>query len=262
MVALYRVKGVQPTTNFLRPSAVGGKIREYWVGAVMELWDFAGGNADPINKNNCPVGAGFADATQWDWTKYWKVLYVEFEKPSATVLPFTVRKPRPAYMGLQGTQFRAVVGDTIKVHFKNMLPCRDPLDPVDPTYCHPPVSIHPHGVAYMKDSEGAPYADPSYSPTAADPKLDDFVYPGDEVEYNWGVLPSSGPGPKDASTVTWFYHSHTDEIGKYSCFSSGCRCYAANAPPSAAPSPDLISLTIPRFPFVLSLFLQASHIQA
>ena len=41
---------------------------------------------------------------------------------------------------------RAEVGDVIRVHFVNRLSSLA-------------VSMHPHGVAYRKSSEGAPYAD-------------------------------------------------------------------------------------------------------
>jgi hypothetical protein len=51
------------------------------------------------------------------------------------------------YLGLVGPILRAEVGDTIKVVFKNDLRF--------------PTSMHPHGVAYTKASEGAPYADGS-----------------------------------------------------------------------------------------------------
>ena len=47
-----------------------------------------------------------------------------------------------------GPALRAVVGDTVRVTFRNMLPAGGP-----------PVSMHPHGVLYDKDSEGSPYAD-------------------------------------------------------------------------------------------------------
>jgi hypothetical protein len=47
-----------------------------------------------------------------------------------------------------GPVLRAVVGDTLKVTFKNMLPAGSAA-----------VSLHPHGVLYDKSSEGSPYAD-------------------------------------------------------------------------------------------------------
>lgn len=49
-------------------------------------------------------------------------------------------------MGLLGPIIRGVVGDTLKVTFRNKLQEHD-------------ASMHPHGVWYTKDSEGSPYAD-------------------------------------------------------------------------------------------------------
>ncbi|PYV48720.1 MAG: hypothetical protein DMG94_02750 [Acidobacteria bacterium] len=49
------------------------------------------------------------------------------------------------HLGILGPVLRAEVGDTIKVVFKNN--------------ASRPYSIHPHGVFYAKDSEGAAYQD-------------------------------------------------------------------------------------------------------
>jgi FtsP/CotA-like multicopper oxidase with cupredoxin domain len=75
---------------------------------------------------------------------------------------FSRSKPRPAdeaYMGFLGPVIRAQVGDTIRVVFRNACPF--------------PASIHPHGVFYEKDSEGAPYNDG----TSGKDKADDAVPP-------------------------------------------------------------------------------------
>ena len=48
-----------------------------------------------------------------------------------------------------GPVIRAVVGDTIMVTFKNLLPPSSGFN----------VSMHPHGMLYDKGSEGSPYAD-------------------------------------------------------------------------------------------------------
>jgi FtsP/CotA-like multicopper oxidase with cupredoxin domain len=49
------------------------------------------------------------------------------------------------YLGNLGPVLRAVVGDTIVIHFLNRLEFN--------------TSMHAHGVFYHKDSEGAPYVD-------------------------------------------------------------------------------------------------------
>ena len=76
---------------------------------------------------------------------------------------FQTLKPRPAewrHLGFLGPILRAEVGDTIRVVFRNN--------------GNRPYSVHPHGVIYKKDSEGAGYADGT---NAAD-KSDDGVHRG------------------------------------------------------------------------------------
>jgi FtsP/CotA-like multicopper oxidase with cupredoxin domain len=85
-------------------------------------------------------------------------------------------------------------GDTILVHFQNNTTR--------------PISIHPHGVFYNKNAEGAPYNDGTSGPD----KADDAVAPGARFDYRWEVPERAGPGPADGSSVYWMYHSHTDEV--------------------------------------------------
>src|SRR5581483_2781892 len=111
---------------------------------------------------------------------------------------FRTLQQRPAderYLGLLGPVIRAEVGDTIRVVFRNT--------------CSIPTSVHPHGVLYDKDSEGAPYSDG----TSGADKLDDGVPTGHTHVYTWKVPERAGPGPGDGSSVMWVYHSHTSEIG-------------------------------------------------
>jgi len=106
-------------------------------------------------------------------------------------------KTRPAsdaYLGLIGPIIHAEVGDTIVVVFKNN--ARFAL------------SVHPHGVFYRKDDEGAPYQDG----TSGFDKSDDAVPQGHTFTYTWQVPERAGPGPADPSSVMWMYHSHTDEV--------------------------------------------------
>ena len=113
--------------------------------------------------------------------------------PVPTSCPAGV-KPCDDTLGMMGPVIRAVVGDTIKVVFRNNTRF--------------PASVHPHGVFYAKNAEGAPYADG----TNGQDKADDAVQPGDTYTYNWKVPERAGPGPMDGSSVMWMYHSHTDEI--------------------------------------------------
>ncbi len=93
-----------------------------------------------------------------------------------------------------GPILRGAVGDTIKIVFKN-----------NATH---PYSMHPHGVLYEKDSEGADYNDG----TSDADKADGCVAPGTTHVYKWQIPDRSGPGPNDPSSVFWLYHSHCDEL--------------------------------------------------
>jgi manganese oxidase len=82
---------------------------------------------------------------------------------------------------------RAEVGDTILVDFLNRS-----------NSAH---SIHPHGLRYDKDNEGAAYL--PYGKGAG-------VAPGERFTYRWQADRSSGPGSGGPSSVVWWYHSHVD----------------------------------------------------
>jgi FtsP/CotA-like multicopper oxidase with cupredoxin domain len=121
-----------------------------------------------------------------------KSLYREY-----TDATFSRIKPRPPqwqHLGALGPVIRAAVGDTIRVVFRNNTPF--------------PASIHPHGVLYLKNAEGAPYDDG----TSGSDKADDAVRPGGTFTYVWQVPDRAGPGPGDPSSMLWMYHSHVDEV--------------------------------------------------
>ncbi len=121
---------------------------------------------------------------------YRKAVFREY-----TDATFTTPKPRPAdlaHMGLLGPVIRAEVGDTIKVVLRNNASF--------------PFSLHPHGVAYDRDSEGAMYADGMEHPEA-----NGLVLPGKTHTYTWQVRKEAGPGPQDGSSIAWLYHSHNYE---------------------------------------------------
>jgi FtsP/CotA-like multicopper oxidase with cupredoxin domain len=122
---------------------------------------------------------------------YIKALFREY-----TDNTFTTLKPidqRWEHLGTLGPVLKGEVGDTIVVVFKNNARFT--------------FSVHPHGVFYLKDSEGAPYNDG----TAEADKADDFVQPGATHVYTWPVPERAGPGPNDGNSIMWMYHSHVDE---------------------------------------------------
>jgi FtsP/CotA-like multicopper oxidase with cupredoxin domain len=169
-----------------------GQTRTYYIAADEVTWDYAPGGVNQI------TGKPFGDAeSQWVargphrlGKVLKKALYREY-----TDATFTQLKPRPKvweHLGFLGPLLRAEVGDTIQVVFKNNLRF--------------PVSMHPHGVFYQKDSEGAQYHDGSGD------EIKQAVPPGATHTYIWPVPERAGPGHGDMSSVLWMYHSHINEI--------------------------------------------------
>lgn len=167
--------------------------RTYYIAADTVAWNYApsgkdqvaGRSFDEVQRPFVEPGPGRVGSTVL------KSLYREYTDSS-----FTTLKPRPAeweHLGFLGPLIRAEVGDTIRIVFRNQT--------------DHPASMHPHGVFYNKDSEGAPYQDGS---GGAD-KADDGVPPGSTHAYVWTVPERAGPGPGDPSSVFWMYHSHVHE---------------------------------------------------
>jgi len=171
-------------------AASAGKTRVYYIAADEVEWDYAPHNMDHM------TGKPF-DKSTVIWVEqgkdrigkvYRKAIYREY-----TDATFQTLKPRPAelqHMGLLGPLIRAEVGDTIEITFRNNTTQR--------------YGMHPHGVSYTKDSEGAPYA-------GMPPDSTGLVAPGQTHKYTWEVPERAGPGPNDGSSVMWLYHSHNFE---------------------------------------------------
>ena len=166
----------------------------YYIAAEEVVWDYAASGMNRISEQ--PFGE---DEAFWVESGphrigkvYNKAVYREYTDET-----FTMLKPRPPeweHLGILGPLLRAEVGDTIRVVYRNNAPF--------------PSALHPHGVFYDKDSEGAPYGD---NTSGAD-KADDGVPTGGTHTYIWPVPERAGPGPGDPNSVFWMYHSHTDEV--------------------------------------------------
>ncbi|HYL61637.1 MAG TPA: multicopper oxidase domain-containing protein, partial [Candidatus Methylomirabilis sp.] len=178
----------------VRAQSTPGKVRTYYVAADEVNWDYAPSGRDEA------MGHAF-DEVEKPYVEsgphrigreYKKAIYREYTDASFSTLK--LRAPEDQYLGLVGPILRGEVGDTIKVIFKN-----------NATH---PFSMHPHGVFYEKDSEGADYNDG----TSGADKEDGGVPPGATHTYVWQIPERAGPGPNDPSSVFWLYHSHTDEL--------------------------------------------------
>lgn len=169
-----------------------GRTRTYYIAADEVTWDYAPGGVNQI------TGKPFCEAESF-WVATGprqigkvlkKALYREY-----TDATFTHLKLRPKeweHLGFLGPLLRAEVGDTIQIVFRNNLSF--------------PASMHPHGVFYTKDSEGAVYHDGSGKESGQ------AVRPGATHTYVWPVPERAGPQHGDVSSVLWMYHSHVDEI--------------------------------------------------
>lgn len=181
----------------LAAAPAASAVRYYYLAAEEVIWDYA--PSYPLN----PMHGGefseaekvFVDGNQTDRIghRYYKARYIEYTDAS-----FSKVKERPAdwqHLGILGPALRASVGDTLKVTLRNKT---DSM----------PVSLHPHGVLYRKNSEGTHYADGSSDVDHAD----DSIPPGGTYTYTWEVPERAGPGPNDPSSVVWLYHSHVNEV--------------------------------------------------
>jgi manganese oxidase len=168
------------------------QTRTYYIAAENVTWDYA-----PTGKNQ-PEGTPLP--LPWGAkTKYPKVRYIAYTDDT-----FTTPVPQPAWLGILGPIIRGVPGDTIKVVFYNK--------------ADKPYSIHPHGVKYDKDNEGATM-DMSGAPTApmkdlpmgADGK-GASIPPGGKYTYTWNVRDDAAPTEQEGGSKVWLYHSHVDSV--------------------------------------------------
>lgn len=171
-----------------------GKTRTYYIAADEAIWNYVptginkitGKSFDDKSKEYVQSGPTRIGST------YLKALYREYTDNTFTKLKPVA--PQWQHLGILGPIIRAEVGDTIKVVFKNNLKFN--------------ATMHPHGVFYLKSSEGAPYND--NTSTGID-RADDNVRPGGQYTYTWLVPERAGPGPNDPSSIVWAYHSHANE---------------------------------------------------
>ncbi|XP_036395942.1 coagulation factor V [Megalops cyprinoides] len=119
---------------------------------------------------------------------YKKVVFREYDAG------FKQAKAHPPWLGLLGPTLRGQKGDVIKVTFRNM--------------ADRPYSLHPHGIAYVKQSEGSLYFDN----TSLFEKEDDEVCPGKEHTYTWEVTDEVAPTEEDPPCLTYTYISHYDIV--------------------------------------------------
>jgi FtsP/CotA-like multicopper oxidase with cupredoxin domain len=170
------------------PAPPGHKVHTYYIAAEEVDWNYAPGG-------KTLTGAAVSEEEDESGTAvrtvYRKAIYREYTDAS-----FVQPKGRSEdwkHLGILGPLLRAEVGDTIRVIFKNNT--------------HVSCTMHPHGLAYDKSSEGAFYGN---QPADGRPS-GDMVAPGATFTYNWNVPERAGPAAGDPDSILWMYHSHANE---------------------------------------------------
>ena len=146
------------------------------------MWDYTPSGKDEI------CGAPLPAALQGDDRKVSKLRYVQYTDET-----FTTKVMENPSLGILGPVLRGVVGELLVATFLNRT--------------GKPLSMHPHGVKYDKDSEGA-----FYQPGAG---KGSSVEPGTAFTYVWQLDETRGPLASEPSSKGWLYHSHVagaDEI--------------------------------------------------
>jgi manganese oxidase len=178
-------KGARAAENNEQP-----RVRTYYIAADEVNWNYL--PSAPLNILRGDKEINSPPPAKSD--TYIKVVYHEYTSDSFTTLK--QRAPEWEHLGILGPVIRAEVGDVIKVVFKNnsRLIC----------------SMHPHGLQYDENSEGAYYGKGVGVPP--NPNVNgDAVQQGQVVTYIWNVPERAGPGPMDPSSILWMYHSHFNE---------------------------------------------------
>jgi manganese oxidase len=152
------------------------KTRHYYIAAESVMWDYAPENLDSIcGPASAQSGPAHHPSSKMRYFRY-------------TDATFKTRVKEDAGLGILGPVLRGTVGEYLEVTFLNRTTR--------------PLSMHPHGVRYDKDNEGAYYA--------PNPGRGGAVGPKATFTYVWQLNESSGPGKGDTSSKAWLYHSHVD----------------------------------------------------
>ncbi len=147
--------------------------RRYFVAAEPVDWSYAPSGRDAAF--DVPVPAEHRGPA------FHKYRYTQYSDAA-----FTTPVAQPAWQGLCGPTLHVVVGEYLSVTFINRT--------------DQALSMHPHGLTYDKDSEGAFYF--------PDPGKGAWVSPGGRFTYIWRADASAGPAPGEPSSKAWLYHSH------------------------------------------------------
>ncbi|NXF48334.1 CERU protein, partial [Oceanites oceanicus] len=169
----------------------GAVNREYYIGIIETVWNYAPGNTNIISgqlfEEEEQAGVFLKRGPHRIGSTYKKAVYTQY-----TNHLYDVIVDKPSWLGFLGPIIKGEVGDSIIIHLKN--------------FASRNYTLHPHGVRYTKENEGAFYPDN----TKDLQKRDDAVEPGGQYTYTWDVTEDQGPAKGDADCITRVYHSHID----------------------------------------------------
>jgi manganese oxidase len=185
-IALFARTGAQTAASADAPP----KVHTYYIAADEIRWNYLPTAALYVNGGeNELISAPPAKSNT-----YLKAVYREYTDATFTALK--PRAPEWEHLGILGPLIRAEVGDVVKIVFKNNTQLV--------------LTVHPHGLEYDKESEGARYSE-SATTLVDMTKKGDGVRKGETFTYTWTVPERAGPGPGDPSSILWMYHSHFRE---------------------------------------------------
>ncbi len=159
-----KVAAANKNPGLVKAAAVTGNRKEYWIAAEQRRWNIIPANSNGKKRDqmlNQTIKKGKTSFTAYAYRQYTS----GFGEPigEATV---------------PGPLIEANVGDTVVVHFRNLCPV--------------PVTMHPHGMFYSNEMDGA------YKGYWTDPG--GFVQTNRDFTYVW-ECPEGTEG-------TWMYHDH------------------------------------------------------
>ncbi|XP_063772022.1 ceruloplasmin-like isoform X2 [Pseudophryne corroboree] len=168
-----------------------GKEITYYIGIREINWDYAPSGMNTISGKSIDDDEHASTFLQPGPNRigrvYKKAVYLQYTDDS-----YAEEMKKPNWLGFLGPIMTAEVGDTMTIHLKN--------------FASRPYTLHPHGVQYTKENEGAIYPDNS---SKAQNK-GDAVKPGESYTYTWDVVEDQGPTDWVEDCVTRVYHSHID----------------------------------------------------
>jgi hypothetical protein len=139
----------------------GGQVREYWIEAKSLMWDVAPSGRDEL------MGTTIKGPRRFRAFAY-RPFNAGFAAPTGAA-------------SIPGPTLYAEVGDVLRVHFRN-----------GDEHFGQAVTMHPHGVRYTPDYDGAYMGDFT--------RIGGFIAPGEEFTYTWEAVPES--------VGVWPYHDH------------------------------------------------------